>query len=180
MVARRSHRSTSGVGSPRRSRRRRLGGRRCFVAALDAAAGKRWLHEPVLGDPVSPRYVTQRRWLERAGRILGLSRAVEGRLSERIAEELDLMGLEHRSARRRFLAARSLQQRGAAVVSELSQLALAPGLWLRLLASGSLGGAWAFPWLFSPQVGRRISLFSPAGRAARGPPSANEFRSVMS
>ena len=128
---------------------------------------------------MAPRYATQRRWLERAGRILGLSRAVEGRLSERIAEEMDLMGLEHRLARRCFLAARSLQQRGAAVASELSQLALAPGLWLRLLASGFLGEAWAFPWLFSPQVGRRISLFSPAGRAARGPPSANEFRSVV-
>jgi len=133
----------------------------------------------VLGDPVAPRYATQRRWLERAGRILGLSHAVEGRLAERIAEELDVMGLEHRSTRRRFLAARSLQQRGAAVASELSQLALAPGLWLRLLASGFLGGAWAFPWLFSPRVGRRLSLFSAAGRAARGPPSANEFRSVV-
>ena len=133
----------------------------------------------MLGDPVAPRYATQRRWLERAGRILGLSGAVEGRLSERIAEELDLMGLEHRSARRRFLAARSLQQRGAAVVSELSQLAQAPGLWLRLLASGYLGGVWARPWLFLPQVGRRLSPFSPVGRAARGPPSANEFRSVV-
>ncbi len=180
MVVRRWRRWTSKAESSRRSRRRRAGARRCFVAALDAAAGERWLHEPVLGDPVAPRYATQRRWLERAGRILGLSRAVETRQSERIAEELDLTGLEHQSARRCFLAARSLQQRGAAVASELSQLALSPGLWLRLLASGFLGGAWAYPWLFSPQVGRRLSLFSSAGRAARGPPSANEFRSVMS
>ncbi len=133
----------------------------------------------MLGDPVAPRYTTQRRWLERAGRILGLSCTVEVRLSERIAEELDLMGLDHRSARRCFLTSRSLQQRGAAVASQLSQLALAPGLWLRLLASGCLGGAWAHPWLFLPQVGRRFSPFSQVGRAARGPPSANEFRSVV-
>ena len=35
--------------------------------------------EPVLGDPVAPRYTTQRRWLERGGRLLGLSAAVDGR-----------------------------------------------------------------------------------------------------
>ncbi len=149
---------------------------------MDAASGERWLHEPVLGDPIAPRYATQRRWLQRAGQILGLSTAVEGRLSERIVEELDLMGLEHRPARQRFVAARSLQQRGAAVVSVLSQVALDAAVWLRLLAAGYLGGAWARPWVWLPQVGRRLSPWSRVGRAVRGPPasiSANEIRSLV-
>lgn len=147
---------------------------------MDAASGERWLHEPVLGDPVAPRYATQRRWLERAGRILGLSASVEERLSERIAEELDLMGLEHQGARQRFVGARRLQERGAAVVSVLSQVGLAPGLWQRLLAAGYLGGAWARPWLWSPQVGRRLSPWSRVARAVRGPPIwANEIRSSV-
>ncbi len=146
------------------------------MAALDAALGERWLHEPVRGDPVAPRYATQRRWLERAGQILGLSAAVEGRLSERIAEELDLMGLEHQPARQRFVGARRLQERGAAVVAVLSEVALDASVWQRLLAAGYLGGAWARPWVWSPQVGRRFSPWSRVARAVRGPP-ANEIRS---
>lgn len=145
---------------------------------MDAALGERWLHEPVLGDPVAPRYATQRCWLERSGRILGLSAAVGGRLSERIAEELDLMGLEHQPARQRFVRARRLQERGAAVVSVLSRLRLDAALWQRLLAAGYLGGAWARPWVWLPQVGRRLSPCSRVARAVRGPP-ANEFRSSV-
>ncbi len=182
-VVRRWRRWTSGVRSQRRRRRRRAGRLRCFAAALDAASGKSWLHEPVLGDPVAPRYATQRRWLERVGRILGLSAAVEGRQAEQIAEELDLMGLEHWPARQRFVAARSLRERGTAVASVLSQLALDAAVWLRLLTAGYLGGAWARPWVWSPPVGRRLSPFSRVGRAVRGPPSisisANEIRSSV-
>ena len=148
------------------------------MAALDAAIGKRWLHEPVYGDPVAPRYATQRRWLERTGQILGLSAAVAGRLSERIAEELDLMALEHQPARQGFVDGHTLQERGEAVVSALSRLAVDAALWQRLLAAGHLGGAWARPWVWSPQVGRRLSPFSPVARAVRGPP-ANEFRSSV-
>ncbi len=132
----------------------------------------------MLGDPVAPRYATQRRWLERAGRILGLSAALEGRLSERIAEELDLMSLEHQPARQRFVGARRLKERGAAVVSVLSRVRLDAAIWPRLLTAGYLGGAWARPWVFSPQVGRRLSPFSRVARAVRGPP-ANEIRSSV-
>ncbi len=132
----------------------------------------------MLGDPVAPRYATQRRWLERAGRILGLSAAVEGRLSERIAEELDLMGLEHQPARQCFVGARRLQERGAAVVSVLSQVTLDAAVWQRLLTAGYLGGAWGRPWVWSPQVGRRLSPWSRVARAVRGPP-ANEIRSSV-
>jgi hypothetical protein len=137
------------------------------------------VHEPVVGDGEGPRYQTQRRWLERGGRLLGLSGAVEERTAEQIAAELDLGALEHRSARDRFLAGRSLQQRGAAVVALLGEVALDGALWPRLLAAGYLGGAWARPWLGSPQVGRRLSPLSRVGRTVRGPPvfSANEIRS---
>jgi len=177
-VVRRWRRWTSGARSQRRIRRRRCGGRRCFAAALDATSGERWLHEPVLGDPVAPRYATQRRWLERAGQILGLSAAVESRVSERIAEELDLMGLEHQPARQRFVAARRLQERGAAIASVLSRVRLDAAVWQRLLAAGYLGDAWARPWVWSPQVGRRLSPWSRVARAVRGPP-ANEIRSSV-
>ena len=145
---------------------------------MDAAIGERWLHEPVLGDPVAPRYATQRRWLERAGRVLGLSAAVEGRVAERIVEELDLMVLEHQSARQRFAGTRRLEERGTAVVSVLSRVRLDAALWQRLLAAGYLGGAWARPWMWSPQVGRRLSPWSRVARAVRGPP-ANEIRSSV-
>ncbi len=147
-----------------------------FDAALDAANGERWLHEAVLGDPVTPRYTTQRRWLERAGRILGLS--TTGRRSEQIAEELDLMVLEHHPARQRFQT-RSLEERGAAVVSVLDQLRLDSGLWQRLLIAGYQGRAWARPWVWSPQVGRLLSPWSQVARAVRGPPTANEIRSFV-
>lgn len=151
------------------------------MAALAAAAGERWVHEPVVGDGSGPRYQSQRRWLERAGRVLGLSEAVEEREAERIAAELDLGALAHRPARDRFVAARGLKQRGAAVVSLLGQVSLDDAPWPRLLAAGYLGGAWARPWLWSPQVGRRLSPLSRVGRTVRGPPvfSANEIRSSV-
>ncbi len=92
------------------------------------------------------------------------------------------MGLEHQPARQRFVAARSLRERGAAVASVLSQVALDAAVWQRLLTAGYLGGTWTRPWVFSPQVGRRLSPWSRVGRAVRGPPasiSANEIRSLV-
>jgi len=179
-VGRQWRRWTRGAGWPCRPRRGQGPGRgRCFAAALAAAAGERWLAEAVLGDPVAPRYPTQRRWIERCGRILGLSAGVEPRQAEGIAEELDLGALEHGPARQRFTGARRLRERGEAVVLVLDGVVLDAGLWPRLLAAGSLGGAWGRPWWWSPAVGRLVSPGSRVERTVRGPPRlrANEIRS---
>ncbi len=88
------------------------------------------------------------------------------------------MGLEHQPARQCFVGARRLQERGAAVVSVLSQVTLDAAVWQRLLTAGYLGGAWGRPWVWSPQVGRRLSPWSRVARAVRGPP-ANEIRSSV-
>jgi hypothetical protein len=122
-------------------------------------------------DPHPGNYASQRRWIERGGRLLGLSNAVSPQLSEAIGEVLGVPGLEYRMARQNFLQAAACRDRGRAVASVLAELDLDDdGLFRRFLAAGSRTGCWNGAWLFDPSRNRRISPFSAAARAIRPPP----------
>jgi hypothetical protein len=85
-----------------------------------------------LGEARYPRsYAGQRRWIKRAGRILALSETVPKRKGEAIAEDLGIPGLEHGQARRQFLGAPGLRERGLAVHTLLSKLRLDGHLFAR-------------------------------------------------
>lgn len=173
------------AGSPSRrwrqvaSRCERLvsrGGIRCGArgfnrAALDAAAGRRWVHEPVVGDGVGPRYSTQRRWLGQSARLLGLSADLGRSTVEQIVVELGLVGSEHAVQRGQYAASRSLSGRAQEVVSVLEQVSSRDGLWSRVLAAGHLAGLWGPPWLCDVHSGHRFSPLSMEGRWRRGPPA---------
>jgi hypothetical protein len=127
------------------------------------------LREPIEDDPAGPRYRTQARWIERGARLLGLSGTLEDRAAERIAEELELLGLEHHALRQRFRRSGRLEERGT-VLSELLLLPLDGMLWARLLAAGHLASVWKAPKLWVPQLGQSLSPFSRSVRAMRAPP----------
>lgn len=147
-------------------------GRRGFQrAAQDAAAGRRWVREPVAGDGIEPRYATQRRWLGQSARLLGLAAELERSVVERIVAELGLVGSEHAVQRREYAAGGSLRSRGRAVVAVLEQLGATEGLSSRVLAAGHLAGLWGPPWLCDVHSGQRYSPLSSEGRWRRGPPS---------
>src|SRR5437867_11313354 len=93
----------------------RAGAARCFEAAIEAAKGTRWVHEPVQDDPDGPRLRTQRRWLERAAHVLGLCQAVSVEIVGRVVSVLGLMGLDHQRAWHRFSATRRMREQGGAV-----------------------------------------------------------------
>ena len=136
---------------------------------MDASQGKLWLKEP-LGEHQPANYVTQRRRVERAGRVLGLAGGICEPESEQIRELLGVDGVEHDQARRRYIAAPGLHQRGEAVESVLRRLPMNDGLWVRMLGAGFVAGVWATPWLWQPQLNRRLSPLSRIVRASQHPP----------
>jgi len=142
-----------------------------FEAALDAASGRLWPREPIGENPHPGNYASQRRWIERDGRLLGLSSAVPRRVSEAIGEVLGVPGLQYRVARQYFMQAVNCRDRGRAVVSVLAELDLDDdGLFARFLAAGCRSGSWNRAWLFDVSRNRRISPFSAAHWAIRPPP----------
>lgn len=141
------------------------------MAALDAAAGRRWVHEPVAGDGVGPRYASQRRWLAASARLVGLTPELAPGVVERIVGELGVVASEHAVERRRYAASSSLAEQGRGVVRVLDAIGLESGLASRVLAAGHLAGLWGRPWLCDPHTGRRFGPRSSAGRWRRGPPS---------
>lgn len=89
-----------------------------------------------------------------SGRLLGLEGEV--RLGERIADLLDLSGLDHHRARARWSGTQSRRERGPLVVGLL--VSLDPGRVDRLLAAGHFAGLWGRPWWIDPETGRRRSV----------------------
>ncbi len=136
---------------------------------MDASQGKLWLKEP-LGERQPANYVTQRRRVERAGRVLGLAAGVCEPEAEQIRELLGVDGVEHDQARRMYIAAPGLRQCGEAVESVLRRLAVNDELWVRLLGAGFVAGVWATPWFWQPQLNRRQSPLSRVVRASQHPP----------
>lgn len=136
---------------------------------MAASEGKLWLREAIRGDDVEPRYASQRRWTEKAGLLLGL--VADAAVAEGVREALDLAGLDHQEARRGFLAAATMAERGTAIVSILDRLVIDDTLWGRLLHAGHLSDVWPQPFLWDPRISRRV--FPGAGTATsphpRGP-----------
>jgi len=136
---------------------------------VDASKGTLWLKEP-LGERQPANYVTQRRRVERAGRVLGLAARVCEPAAEQIRELLGVDGVEHDQARRMYIAAPGLCQRGEAVLSVLQRLPMNDELWVRLLGAGFVAGVWATPWMWQPKSNRRLSPLSRVVRASQHPP----------
>ena len=142
-----------------------------FEAAVDASEGLLWLREG-MGEKAQPGgYGTQRRWIERSARVLGLSEAIKPPVVEEIVEQLGVSGLEHREARDRYGRALGLVERGKAMVSVLNLIHFGDDLCARLMAAGVLSGCWGKVVFWDPKFNRRISLLSRVERASRSPPS---------
>lgn len=148
----------------------RRGAPASFVAALDAAQGHVWQREPIEDDPVEPRYGTQLRWVQRGGRLLGLSPEVTSRTAERIGEQLGLMGLNHRRCRTRFAQARGLRERGGVILQVLACIECDQALCSRMLAAGFLAGLWGAPRIWVLELRRSVSPLSRVARALRNSP----------
>ena len=136
---------------------------------MEASRGELWLKEP-LGECQPATYSTQRRRVERAGRVLGLASGVCEPEAEQIRELLGVDGVEHDQARRVYIAAHGLRQRGEAVRSVLRRLPVDDDLWVRLLGAGFVAGVWATPWFWQPDLNRRLSTLSRIVRASQHPP----------
>jgi len=146
---------------------RGAGGRRFFVAALDAAAGRVWEAEAI-GEETGPaRWATQRRWVERGAGLLGLTAACEQTVAAAVAERLGVSGTEHRQARARFQGSRRLVEHGAAVASVVGLISARDDLWPRVACALDLVGEWGTVWLWEPGLYR---CSSPFAALARQPP----------
>lgn len=143
-----------------------------FEAAAGAAAGKLGLREVVYGDPVEPRYATERRRIARAALLLGLAAEADERLAQIVAHSLGLIGLDHQRARQAFAGAQTLCARGAVIVSTLDAMPLGGALDARLLGAGFLVGLWGRPALWDARTSSRTfpPCVRPPALPARGPP----------
>ena len=128
------------------------------VAAVEAARNRRWSREGNVAEAGEPgRYGTQRRWLRRCARLLGLAGEIKQRTVERLRDFLGIDGLEHERLRREWPCTPRLSQRARAVVVVLNAQPLEDDLWPRWLAAGALGGAWGPARIAAPSVGRLVS-----------------------
>ncbi len=141
-----------------------------FEAAVDASEGLLWLRERLAEKAQPGGYGTQRRWIERSARVLGLSDEIKPLVAEEIVEQLEVSGLEHNEAREQYGDARGLVERGKAIVSVLNLIRFGDGLCARLLAAGSLSGCWGRVVWWDPKFNRRMTPLSRVGRASRSPP----------
>ena len=141
-----------------------------FEAAVDASEGQLWLREG-MGEKAQPGgYGSQRRWIERSARVLGLSDAIKPPVVEEIVEQLGVSGLEHHKAREQYGLASGLVERGKAILSVLNLIRFGDDLCARLMAAGTLVGCWGRVVLWDPKFSRRLSPLSRVGRASRSPP----------
>ena len=140
-------------------------------AALDAAAGERWVRDDEPGPCSKPLYATQVRWLVRLERLFGLVREQSASVVEAIRQALGLSLTEHASARRQATATRRLMARGQALVVLGALLAGDDALWSRLVSAGHVAQLWSEPWLWEPRIGQFQfpSRTTTATRRARGP-----------
>jgi len=99
-----------------------------------------------------------------------LAAGVREPAAEQIRELLGVDGVEHDQARRMYIAADGLCQRGEAVQSVLRRLTVNDELWVLLLGAGFVAGVWAAPWIWRPQLNRRQSPLSHVVRASQHPP----------
>ena len=141
-----------------------------FVAAVEASEGLLWLRERVAEKAQPGGYGTQRRWIKRSARLLGLSCETDPPVVEEIVEQLGVSGLEHHEARQRYGCASGLVERGEAIVSVLNRLSFGEGLCARLMSAGYLSGCWGRVVFWEPRFNRRRSPLSRVGRASRSPP----------
>jgi hypothetical protein len=154
-----------------------------FVAALDAAAGERWLDDvvdernlPYTSDRRRRR--TQGRWLVKTSRLLGLAPEQSDSRRELVAARLMVPLLTLRTLAAGWLAM-SWRMRGQAVRAVLGELLVDNRLADRLLAAGSCAGLWPAPRRWDPSrrslLGRTTTSerSDPRPVQARAPPSTN-------
>lgn len=163
--------SCAGIGREGPSPRVRIAASKgaSFEACEDAKRGKLWLKEPV-GDVQPANGSTQRRKIDRAGRLFGLAPNLSSAPASAIRRVLDLPGVTHEKARRDYGAAVGLRERGEAIVSLLAQLPKDNELWPRLLQAGFVSGLWGQPWLLEPRSNRRLSPSSKISLSSQHPP----------
>lgn len=147
-------------------------------AAIDAAAGLRWLRDDAPGSDAAfsrPLYASQRNWLSRFERLFGLTRDQAASVVEALRLYLGVSLTAHTRARRQAGRSRLLRERGRALVQLLAVLTMDSELWDRLLTAGHLAGLWPEPWVWDPAIRQfRFPSRGPALRpAARSPPVAS-------
>jgi len=149
-----------------------------FEAAAAAAAGELGVRDAGYDSgPSRPRRSSVRRRIAVAARLLGLAVDLDDRQAERVAQTLEIPGLDHARARR---AARApgLRERGAAIVSVLDRMPLSGTVERRLLCAGAQVRLWGRPGVWDVATGRLV--FPPCGTTGGKSPdirpiAPNEF-----
>ncbi len=119
-----------------------------FQAALDARERVAWARDSRGGAPEC-WWSTQRRRLEVALLLTGISKSLSDRIRERIASVLGVALLLVREQARR--EPHGYHEKGTAVSKVLSRMAGGRQRSLRLLFAGSLVGLWGCPQSVSPR-----------------------------
>lgn len=122
--------------------------RTLFAAALDADRGIGWSRESPGDDPRRRR--TQRRYMELAATLLGLSCELDEMVSQRIAECLGVAWLVLSDQRKVYQSAQTYLTRGPSIAAVLEMIPVDRSLAHRLLKAGFIAGLWGYPKRWDP------------------------------
>lgn len=101
------------------------------------------------------QYSSDKRWVDRTARLLGISEDIDPRTAERIADELQLGASPQYWLRTSYSAAIGVEGKAKVVQEALDSLSVGPGISGRILQAGHLGGLWGKPFIWTGSHGRQ-------------------------
>lgn len=120
-----------------------------FEAAADAAGGRAWARAEQLPE-TGPWWNTQRRHLDVAEQLLGLSSHFDERQRLQIATALQVSLLDLTAAAASLRDSSGYRSHGAATLSVLELMKVRPCLLQRLMRAGQMAGRWGVPYFADP------------------------------
>jgi len=139
-----------------------------FDAALSAGNGEIWLAESV-GGSMEPRFITQRRHLDRIFRIFGIHPSLKPLQRELISDLLQIPGQIIHDSLSALKAEVSIEQQGKIVLHLLTFLFAIPFPYQQLTKAGAVAELWPHPCFWDAEK-KVYGTFRPLGN--RGSPKS--------
>lgn len=128
-----------------------------FEAAIDAAKGRFWPAESLLGN-CEARYQTQTRHINRTLSLLGLDPQLDDKQREAIGYLLDIPGQSLHDRIKSLTGRNSYRLKGLAICDILDQITPGASILERIAEVGAIVDLWPTPFSWYPHLNRLLPM----------------------